>query len=79
MDVEDLNYLYGTIDIDKIQQSAYNNTKHLQFLRKYGTLLIDKDLERNGKTLSIIAAVYQFCRLLLMAIILVEFLYYPLI
>jgi hypothetical protein len=58
MDVEDLNYLYGTIDIVEIQKSAYNNSKHQQFLHKYGTLLMNKDLERNGKTISIIAVVY---------------------
>ncbi len=32
MDLEDLKYLYGTIDIDIIKKTAYTNSKHKKFV-----------------------------------------------
>ncbi len=39
MEIEQLIYTYGTVEIYKIQKTAYTKSKHANFEKKFGTLL----------------------------------------
>jgi hypothetical protein len=48
-------------------------------MKRFGALLEDHKIEKNGKNLSIFLAVYKFGRLLIMTLVLVQVIDYPII
>jgi hypothetical protein len=58
MEVEDLKYLYGTIDIEIILKNTYTNSNHQKIMQSYGALIKDLNIEKNGKNISILLSVY---------------------
>jgi hypothetical protein len=39
MTLEDVHYIYKSVDIEKIRISAYTESKHAKFMRTYGILI----------------------------------------
>jgi hypothetical protein len=53
MTVEDVYYIYGTLEIEKIKREAYTNNNHSKFMNSFGLLIKGIKLSKLGKGMSI--------------------------
>ncbi len=62
MTLEDLQYIYKSIDIDRIRMSAYTESKHATFMKTYGILIEKISLAELGKAKTIVLGLLSFIR-----------------
>ena len=67
LQVEELKYIYGTIDFNKVQK-AYTKYKHTRFMARYGILLDDVRLSQLGKAKAIFVVIILNVRQLVLSV-----------
>ncbi len=62
MTVEDIHYIYGTLEINKIEQNSYTISNHVKFMKSCGVLINGLKLAKLGKGMSIFIGLLSFMR-----------------
>ena len=62
MTLEEIKYLYNTIDIEKIKKNTYTKKKHEKFMNKFGILIKGLKLNKLKKPLTFFIGFYSFFR-----------------
>jgi phosphosulfolactate synthase (CoM biosynthesis protein A) len=60
MTIEDVEYIYKSVDIEQIRMRAYTKSKHAKFLRTYGILVENINLAEMGKAKTILIGLLSF-------------------
>ena len=53
MTIEEIQYVYGNLKIEEIQRNSYTVSIHAKFMKQYGFLIKEIDLNRLGKAICI--------------------------
>ncbi len=62
MTIEDVYYIYKSVDIEKIKITSYTESKHAKFMKTYGILVKNISLEELGKAMTIFIGLLSFIR-----------------
>ncbi len=62
MTIEDIHYIYGTLEIDKIQCKSYTISNHAKLMKSCGILIDGLKLANLGKCMSIFISLLSFIR-----------------
>jgi hypothetical protein len=71
MTLEDVEYIYKSVDIEQIRIRAYTESKHEKFLRTYGILVENINLAEMGKAKTILIGLLSFVRQIILSFIVV--------